>query len=49
LFVCSIDLRNLEDRIVSKQLLISILNYMNSIDFNPGVEVNPDLLSRLVN
>jgi hypothetical protein len=40
LIVCSIDLRNnLEERPVSKQLLISLLNYMNSPSFNPKVEV----------
>jgi hypothetical protein len=41
LLVCSIDLKNLsDDRLVSKQLLLSILNYMNSDLFNPGVEVD---------
>lgn len=40
LMVCSIDLQNLtEDRIVSKQLLSSLLQYMNSNNFNPDVEV----------
>jgi hypothetical protein len=50
LFVCSIDLKNLtEDRIVSKQLLTSILNYMNSTDFDPRVEVDLNILSGMVN
>jgi hypothetical protein len=41
LLVCSIDLTNIsEDRLVSKQLLMSILNYMNSGSFNPKVEVD---------
>ncbi len=41
LLVCSIDLKNIsEDRLVSKQLLISILDYMNSGSFNPGTEVD---------
>ena len=41
LVVCSIDLKNItDDRPVSKQLLLSILNYMNSKSFNPRVEVD---------
>jgi len=43
LVVCSIDLKNItDDRPVSKQLLLSILNYMNSKSFNPqvGVDIN---------
>ena len=40
LLVCSIDLKNnMDERPVSKQLLISLLNYMNSPSFNPKVEV----------
>ena len=49
LLVCSIDLQNLpEERVVSKQLLNSILNYMNSSDFNPAVEVNVSMIRSLV-
>ncbi len=49
LMVCSIDLQNLpEERVVSKQLLNSILNYMNSSDFNPAVEVNVSMIRSLV-
>ena len=41
LMVCSIDLNNIsDDRLVSKQLLVSVLNYMNSEMFNPRVEVD---------
>ena len=41
LLVCSIDLKNIaDDRLVSKQLLISILNYMNSTSFNPQTVVD---------
>jgi hypothetical protein len=41
LMVCSIDLKNIsEDRLASKQLYISILNYMNSVEFNPQTEVD---------
>lgn len=41
LLVCSIDLKNInEERIVSKQLLTSILNYMNTEKFNPSVEAD---------
>jgi len=41
LLVCSIDLKDIpEDRIVSKQLLGSVLKYMNSDKSNPGVEID---------
>lgn len=41
LMVCSIDMKEIsEDRLVSKQLLLSILNYMNSESFNPQIEIN---------
>ena len=41
LVVCSIDLKNISaERAVSKQLLLSILNYMNSDAFDPDVEVD---------
>lgn len=40
LMVCSIDMKDLtDDRIVTKQLMSSILNFMNSSSFNPEVEV----------
>ena len=39
--VCSIDLKELPaERLVSKQLLLSLLNYMNSEAFNPQIEVD---------
>jgi hypothetical protein len=41
LLVCSINLKDIpEDRVVSKQLLVSLLKYMNSPSFNPNVEVD---------
>jgi len=41
LLVCSIDLNDIpEDRIVSKQWLGSVLKYMNSDKFNPGIEID---------
>jgi len=41
LLVCSIDLKDVtNDRLVSKQLLSSILNYMNSEKYNPSVEMS---------
>ena len=41
LLVCSIDLKNIAaDRLVSKQLMVSAINYMNSDAFNPKVEVD---------
>lgn len=40
LLVCSIDLKNIqEERIVSKQLLKSVLDYMNSDSFDPKIDV----------
>jgi hypothetical protein len=49
LLVCSIDLNNLgDDRLVSKQLLRSILDYMNSDRFNPLTEVSTELISKLL-
>ncbi len=40
LMVCSIDLKDkINERPVSKQLLSSLLNYMNSDAFDPQVEV----------
>jgi hypothetical protein len=48
LIVCSIDLKNIsEERISSKQLYISILNYMNSENFNPQVEVDMSKVKEL--
>ncbi len=41
LLVCSINMKDsLDQRTVSKQLLSSILNYMNNKSFNPGIEVD---------
>jgi hypothetical protein len=47
--VCSIDLKNVsEDRLASKQLYISILNYMNSVEFNPQTEVDISKVKELM-
>ena len=41
LMVCGIDLKEkIDDRPVSKQLMYSLLNYMNSDTFNPQIEVD---------
>ena len=48
LIVSSIDLKNIsEDRLVSKQLLLSLLNYMNSDSFNPQTEVSIEKIKEL--
>ena len=48
LMVCSIDLKKIPDeRLVSKQLLNSLLKYMNSENFNPGSEVNIKVIKEL--
>ena len=50
LMVCSVDLKDLsEDRLVSKQLLISLLNYMNSKSFDPQIEVDISTVKGLMN
>ena len=49
LLVCSIDLKNLsDDRLSSKQLKLSILNYMNSESFNPKVKLDLSLVKGLI-
>ncbi len=49
LMVCSIDLQNdLSDRPVSRQLLHSILKYMNSPEFNPVHEVQVDRILEII-
>ncbi len=41
LMVCSIDLKDIsEERLASKQLLHSMLNYMNSKNFNPQIDID---------
>ena len=41
LMVCSIDLKEkIDERLVSKQLMLSLINYMNSQSFNPQIEVD---------
>jgi len=49
LMVCSVDLNDLsEDRLVSKQLKSSILDYMNSPDFSPAKEIDIAIISGLI-
>ena len=49
LLVCSIDLKNkMDERAVSKQLMISLLNYMNSQSFNPVIELGINEVKGLV-
>jgi len=49
LMVCSIDLqKDLSARPVSRQLLHSILNYMNSTGFNPEHEIKLELILDLI-
>jgi|WetSurMetagenome_2_1015567.scaffolds.fasta_scaffold00005_4 hypothetical protein len=50
LLVCSINMKDsLDQRPVTKQLLSSILNYINSDSFNPGVEISPDQVNSILN
>ena len=49
LMICSIDLKNISsERIASKQLLKSILDYMNSEAFNPAVESDINKIKNLI-
>jgi hypothetical protein len=49
LMVCSIDLQNsLDERPVSKQLLFSLLNYMNNQSFDPQIEVDMNKIKELI-
>ncbi len=49
LIVCSIDLtNNLEKRLASKQLKYSILNYMNSNNFNPTENIDFKQIKNLI-
>jgi hypothetical protein len=48
LMVCSIDLKNnMENRPVARQLLYSILEYMNSNEFVPGNNIEFDIVQEL--
>lgn len=48
IIVCSIDMKDLTDeRIVTKQLMSSMLDYMNSSSFNPGTEVELNKIREL--
>jgi hypothetical protein len=49
LIVCSIDLKqDIETRPVSRQLLKSILDYMNSTDFQPETQLQPDQIRMML-
>ena len=49
LMVCSIDMKNkIEDRPVTKQLLISMLKYMNSDSFNPQIQVGANDIASII-
>jgi hypothetical protein len=49
LLVCSIDLKDIsDDRVVSKQFLVSLMEYMNSQSFNPRVQVDISKVKGLI-
>ena len=49
ILVCSIDMKDkIDERPVTKQLLLSMLSYMNSNGFNPQTEVNIDSIKNLM-
>jgi hypothetical protein len=50
LMVCSIDFKEMpEDRLASRQLLRSVLNYMNSDSFNPRTDIDIKQVRSLLN
>jgi hypothetical protein len=50
LMICSINMqKEISQRPVSRQLLTSMLEYMNSADFNPQVQVKLDQLNEILN
>ncbi len=49
ILVCSIDMKNnIDERLVTKQLLLSMLKYMNSNSFNPQIELESGKISGLL-
>jgi hypothetical protein len=49
LLVCSIDLvKNIQDRPVSEQLMISLLKYMNSPAFDPKTDIDVNAVKQIV-
>ncbi len=50
IMVCSIDMQEkLDERPVSRHLLNSMLQYMNSPDFNPETEIELELIQEIIN
>jgi len=48
LMVCSIDMKDLNaERVVTKQLMLSLLDFMNSASFNPDADVSLDKIREL--
>ena len=48
IIVCSIDMMNMsEDRLASRQLMSSMLDYMNSDKFKPAIKLDPDQIRSL--
>lgn len=49
LLFCTMDIHSdMENRPVSEQLKFSLLNYMNSKNFNPGVDIDKEALKQLI-
>jgi hypothetical protein len=48
MLICAIDLPNLQDKPEARQLMHSLLQYINSADFAPKHELNVELLGRLL-
>jgi hypothetical protein len=48
LLVCSIDLPALADYPEARQLMASIVRYMNSADFDPSAELSPEVIGSIV-
>lgn len=48
MLICAIDLQSHQDKPEARQLLHSLLRYLNSTDFSPKTELDPDLLIKLL-
>ncbi len=49
LLFCTMDIHSdMESRPVAEQLKFSLLNYMNSKSFNPGVDIDKEKLKQLI-
>ena len=46
--ICAIDLLNLQDKPEARQLYYSMLNYVKSENFSPEMELEKDVLGKII-